>query len=536
LKIKLMAKYFLQILFVLFFTSALPAQKSAYRIKYLSTEFVYIDAGKKQGIVAGDSLQVFRNKNTISSLKVVYTAGHSASCKIVSSTTNLKIGDLVIHHKKDLVEKDNKKKQRSRKRNFSKKQVKVNHKVISKISVGISVQGFWFKNDVDRNYELTQPSLRLKIRAKHLWNRKDLNFRLKFRTRYDTRSRQLNSGISQNEWRNRLYEASFSYSNSEAPLNFKLGRIFSNSFSGIGFIDGILVQHNLNSFWHWGIFGGTQPEWQYSSFQTSLQKYGVFLNFVNGDYGSKRFEATLSAAGVYHRSTISRELLYFRSNYTAGRRWSLYQSLELDINRGWRKEKSGENISVSGLYLNGRYNFSDQISTTLSYDSRKNYYIYEFRNIADSLFDAALRRGVRSNWNFRFSDDYRLFLNFGLRKRESRESYNTSFSGGIQKYNFILKNISLALRLSGFDNQVTKGMHPSLRMGKTFRSGQSVSASYGAYVYTFSTDDAQRMYQWFRLNTQLNLLVQFYLSADYQYNFGNDYNGQQVLINLGYRF
>jgi len=516
--------------------STLQAQVNTHKIKYISSEFVYIDAGSKQGISIGDSLEVFRNNKKIARLKVVYTAGYSASCQIIDQQMTLQVGDPVTHRMTEKSDVVNAPFKEQRQRTFDNNETKDRKTFQTNVSGSIALQAHIYRDISNRGYDFLQPGLRFKLRAKDLWGKQKVGLRIRFRSRYDNRSRRLNYSVAKEEWRNRLSEAAIYFEDPSATMNFRLGRIMSNVFSGVGFIDGLLLKHNINSSWRWGLFAGSQPEWQYSGFQTSLQKYGMFLSYVRGKYGSKRFETNLSLAGVYHGSTVSRELVYLNSQYQSGRNWRFYQSMELDINRDWRKEKSGETLSLSGLYLTGNYRISSGLSAGLSYDSRKNYYIYEYRTIADSLFDDAASRGLRANMTMKLFKDYRLLAHAGVRKRASESNYTFSYSTRIQKNNFLNKRMFLSAKLSGFNNLFTTGLQSGLRLGKTFRNGFSTSASYNAYAYRFKADDSKRLEQRTGFTTRIELPASLYLSADYNYTFGDDLQGHRIFTELGYRF
>ena len=521
---------------ILFSVCVSFAQINVHSVKYISNDFVYLDAGTVQGISIGDSVQVFHEQKLVAVLNVTYTAGHSSSCKIIRQVADIQVGDKAVHkvstapkQEKDIAVSNPQSEQGQEKHETSERKPTL-------ISGSASIQAFWFQDASKQKYEYFQPSARLRIKAIQLFGIKEMGFRINYRTRYDKRSRQVNINVSRQEWRNRLSEAAIFYSNPEAAFNFRLGRIVSNKLSGIGFIVGLIVQHNWNRNWQVGLFAGSEPEWQYYQNQTSLQKYGAYLNFSLGSFNKNRMEISLSTAGIYHGSTISREFLYLRSTVIHGTAWRFYQSLELDINRDWRKDKTGETISLSGLYLNANYSFSSEISLGLSYDSRKNYYIYTYRSIADNLFDDATRQGLRGNVQFRFAKDYRLFITIGARKRDNASNSAFNYSARFTKNRFIFNRTSITTRFSGFDNQYTNGINPSLKINHNFRNNYALNVAYGAYLYQMKYDDTSRKDQWLRFGARANIFKQFFISTAYQYNFGDDFDGQRIYSELGYRF
>lgn len=529
---------FISLIFTLLFSGAMQAQNTLidFKVQYISAEHVYLDGGKDKGLAIGDTLIVRRLKTVIAEVVVEFVSEHSASCRVIQARQNPVAGDLAalksktapaVEEKKPLAkhpllkEKENEKASPER-----------NH---IRISGSMGFQWYQFIDNSAFNLNFSQPTVRLNFKARNIWNR-PFNLFIKLRSRYNKRERAYNSDVPQKEWRNRIYELYFSYEDEKAPLNFRFGRIISNTLSGVGYIDGVLLQHNLTNKVRWGIFAGTQPEWQYSDFQTSLQKYGLYANYLRGDYTSSRLEATLAAAGEYHGSTVSREFIYMQTSYYHGKRWNIYQSTELDVNRGWRKEKSGQTISLSGLYVSGNYYFADWISAGLSYDNRKNYYTYEMRGLADSLFDAAFRHGLRATLNGRILKNTRFSINFGLRERETGAQYTYSYGTNLTQNNLFLRGLMLSVRFNGFHNLYTTGYNPSLQAGKNFSGGHSVSISYGNYFYRIDRTNSDRLNQWLRAAAQIELPLRLYLSGQYEYDWGDDRRGHLILAEVGYRF
>lgn len=531
-------KFFLT--FVLILPLLLKGQDNTdLKIKYLSSEYVYITGGKADNVSLGDQFEVIRNGIFIATIEVVYTADHSASCKILNMNQKVQAGDQLKWLNKNIVPSTIQDSLESaipvRKEEQDQREKEKKTRSLTRISGNIGIQWYHFEDLTSSKLNFDQPSLRINFKVQKLWN-KDFHIRIKFRSRKYDRSRRFTNNVPASEWRNRIYEGSFSYDNPGNPINFKIGRIISNMFSGIGYIDGLLLQNNINKLWRWGVFAGSRPEWQYAEFQTSIQKYGGYVNFLKGNYLTSRWESTIAFSGEYHGSTVSREFLYLMNSYSYKSRLSLYQSLELDYNRDWRKEKTAETISITGLYASGSYRIFDWLNTGLSYDNRKNYYTYELRTIADSLFDSAFRQGIRVNMYVRYFKNINFYGNFGWRKREGEGSNTYSYMGGLNISNFLINSMRLSPRFAGFTNYYTSGYNPSVSLTKSFRYGHYLGVSVGSYIYSLKETSTNNMNNWLRLNGQLELPLQMYLSGNYEYDWGDDVEGHRILTELGFRF
>ena len=516
-------------------------QESApqFNVKYISNENSYIDAGLSDSLVVGDSLDIIKGDSVFGVIEVVFVAEHSASCKIVQAAGIIQVGD--------------KTKSRSRAQKpvtagpiveETPKQAEVISAIappsavprapLAKISGGASVQMHKWDDRSASNLDFTQPSFRLNLKASRLWGY-DLSLNIRVTSRYNRRTREYNRDVPRTEWRNRIYQLSFSYANDLAPLSLEVGRVISNKISGIGYIDGMIMQKAIGLI-HVGAFAGTQPEWQYSEFQTSLQKYGGYINYTGGDFKANRLESTVAAAGEYHGATVSREFLYLRNSATLAGRWNFYQSAEIDFNRGWKKVKIGKSINLTNLYLSGRGNLAKWLSAGISFDNRRNYWTYDTRMLADSLFDDVLRKGLRADLSIRPHRELFLFGNFGLYKRSLDRSPTYSYSFGINKTNLLAASQSLNLQFAGFSGPFTDGYNLSARLTRALWRGDMISIGYGAYVYAFGAGGGDRKNDWIQLSGQFDLYRRLYSSGTYEYDMGDDTKGNRVIAELGYRF
>jgi len=527
-------RYIIFILMITGFVQSGWADPSGLKVKYVSADHVYLDGGSSVGLTVGHECKILRGNNIYALLKVVYVTQRSASCEIISAKGPVLVGDAVTYMAEIQKQEIKESKIVSRKRKVLEKAKKKKSKK-TRISGSLSLQLNQFSNVNNHDFDYTQPGMRLRFSARDLWG-KNYHLRIKFRSRYYDRTNRSGRNLLRDEWRNRLYEVSFSYDNPDAIFNYKAGRIISRAFSGVGYIDGLQVNHNVAKIFKWGMFAGSQPTWQYSKFQTKMQKYGVFSQFTPVLQKGRYFETVLSLAGEYHNGIISREFLYLKNNLNWLRQFSLYQSLELEINRNWRKEKSGKSLTVSGLYLNGRYNFSRELSAGVSYDNRKNYRTYRIRSLADSLFNEAARQGLRSNVSYRFLKRFRIMANLGTRWRSAENDPSLAYSMGLNARNMMLKGLTLQARYSGFSNPYTEGKNTSFSVYKSFSAGHYLQLNYGNYLYDIRNFDQDQTLHWIRMNTQIELPLRLYIYSNYEYHWGDERKGHLIFTELGYRF
>jgi len=516
-------------------------------IQYLSAENVYLKGGAEAGVKKGMVLRIVRNDITIGSVRVEFVAAHSSSCSILSFTSPFRAGDTAVLIKatiaadtssvkpspveqQDIDERTSPTPSPPIAKNVQKKRTRKNR---SRISGSVSISQYQYvdsRSDL-RNY--SQPSMRFNLHGRNI-RKPGYNFRIRTRSRYINRGTSSPGRVSDEDWQNRLYEASFSYDAPEAFLQYRFGRIITNHLSGIGYIDGAQLSIKSGNFLRSGIFAGLQPDPTLENWDTGSFKSGAFITLEKGDYLQNRVEATLAVAGEYSKSEISREFLFLQSSYSVNRKFNLYFSSELDVNRGWRKERAGNTLELSSTYLSGRFELSRAINITLQYDNRQNYWSAATRSLDIVLFDELLRQGYRGILSFRLPYRIGLSVNGGIRSAKGEED---ALTGGSRLYipTFMFSPLSLSFTGAGFRNTFNEGYNATARLGIRFLSSQRLELFYGRYGYSFEAIPGLQLNEWAGVNLNLLLNRHYYFLGHYEMDWGNDREGQSFRAEIGYR-
>jgi hypothetical protein len=358
--------------------------------------------------------------------------------------------------------------------------------------------------------------------------------RLRSRGQYDQRNRNYATGAPDDEFVNRLYEASLRYGNDETRVEFQLGRLLPRQLTRVGYIDGASVDIRPATGWHLGVLAGAKPRWQFRDDQMSLQKYGAYAGYEIGSFRETLFEQYAAFAGEYHGSEISREFLHVKGRLQSHRGWSISHQLDIDLNRGWRLAKADSRIKLSNLYINARYLLSKRVTVSGSYDSRQNYWIYEQQTTADSLFDDELRRGVRGNLSLHLPYQLNLNSQVGYRDNAADVDGTVSYSVYLSKSNVITRRSMISARYSGFDGPFSKGHSYTFRASQSLGNSTTFGGGYGSYSYTTQSIGLERLSHWWEADVRLNLPHALFAHGRYQNSYGEDLDGHA--IQLGVRF
>lgn len=473
--------------------SSSPLKKRVGEIKYVSQQSFYINLGTAQGLSAGDTLMVKRNNRAIAKLVVANISRLSASCKWLSGSKNIKQGDRVELFVRVATPEPEEVIQKSQPSRWDRNGASTTQKKsstssrrrrssINRVKGRMSLQSLWLADRSGSGLGYSQLGLRSKLRVQRVLGT-PFELRLRWRSRAYNRNRTASSLSAANEWTHNVYEVGLVYENRESPFEFGFGRILAREIRGLGYIDGGTFSMRVRGPWRLGVAGGTQPNQQNSGFQTSIQKFGLFLNFEKGDYQTKRVSSTVAFSGAYHGGETSREFLYFQNNFTAGSTFSLYQTVEMDINRGWKTNHGEDTIRLTNFFLSGRYSPKNFVSFNLSYDARKPIRIYETRSIPDSLFDETTRKGMHAGVNLRLPYRMRLSGNFGVRFRSGQRDNVISASSALSVRQIFNTWASVNARFSYFSTMFSKGYRPNVSVRLPLTRGLSVTLSGGSYIY-----------------------------------------------------
>lgn len=376
-------------------------------VKYVSASTVYLDAGRVDGIAAGDSVRFHRMNDFIALLTVSFVADHSASCILNESSARIRTGDTALV----IISKDSEEGKPA-------EQDLTKHSIDKSIQTAVSKKsresrkvnrlsgriGFEYLVQDDRkefNYDYSQPSLRVRARLSRI-NSSHYSASLRMRVRKTYRDRETSS-LTNSSSSSRIYEAALRYKNPDSRFGYGFGRMIARELRGIGYLDGGYAKYEISKGVAAGVFGGTEPDLENTDFQTDVVKGGIYTSFEKMTANGGRLAATLSLAGAYEDGEINREFIYQQINYSYGSKLRLYESTEINLYRDWLKDKEDASFELANVLLNARYRMSKLLALSVSYDNRKSFYTYRARSIPDSLFDDALRQGWRGSLNTKFS-------------------------------------------------------------------------------------------------------------------------------------
>jgi hypothetical protein len=457
------------------FVLPLHAEENEVRgeVTYISESSVYIDVGGSSGISAGDTLVVTRGGTVVGSVVVSATAAHSSSCIPLVPIRDIRVGDGVAASVEPPAAPEASEPALETRRSSPAPSNLVNGR--------ISLGSFLSEDLTQSGLDFTEPTLSAFLRIRRIGG---TPFALDFRqrVRHLGRESEPNVTLEQDRWASRLYELSLVYEEEGSPLALRFGRFSPAGARGIGYIDGATARISLAENVSVGAAGGLRPDYFDAGFGTREKAFGVFATYERKDSTGRRTSVAAAFSGTYGEGTVSREFFFLDGGYSAGRRFSTRNSIEIDLNRGWKRSDGRSLLEVTGLFLTARFGVREDVTVAVSFDNRKNLRTLYNRAVPDSLFDDSLRRGLHANVSWTVSSKMRAGGGFGIRTRRGFDD-TISGSGFLRITDFLRKGISLHARLSVFRMMFSRGYRPSVGLGLPRFGSLSIGVSGGSYIY-----------------------------------------------------
>lgn len=503
-------------------------------VRFVSAENVYLDVGSVAGLEVGLKVRIVRGGKAVAELEVAYVAENSASCRILSSSGAITAGDRALFEPVAAVVAAVADTLVSRVRPPTGTGAGVRRgPVAERVDGWIAVQWDRTSESADRDRRTDLLSLPFRARVRELGN--GFEFQARGNLRRITRD-GYSQGTPASEWRNRVLEAAVVREGRDLGWQFAFGRVGGRRTAAAGPFDGLAVTRRLGERTSLGVFGGFAPAWGDLAFSTDDHLAGAVFNFNRAGAGGRVLDLTVAAIGRYRQGEISREYVSVVTSWRDGARISLLQAAEIDLNRGWRQEETGDRAALTSLALTGRYQVRPALAITLGYDGREPVRTWETRSLPDSLFTAAGRNGWRAGAGWRGPGGLAWDLSGGIRSEPGAAADVTSWQTLLRVPARLLRLAEVTVSARGFDGPWMSGWSPSVRAWRTMFQGTRWNFEAGSFSYTGKLTDTTRDNTWGELGLSRELAAGWEVTGSYRRDWGDDITGRRLFLELSRRF
>lgn len=443
------------------------------RVQYVSAASVYLDQGLAAGLTEGAAVTVKRDGKEIARLTVTFVAEHSAACAIESSTETVRAGDVALFSPVAAPDSS----------------AAASSAPDSTAATSPAGSNLWpgggrvhgrvtslYTSTKDPGGTYRNPSLLADLR----WSGRGLGqMTLRGRaTRPSIRAVTDLPNVEVRESKLRVYEVAAGYRSAAGRVEMEAGRILPKRLEGIGYTDGAALHWRPGTTLRFGLAGGRAANLATAGFASGGYQLGGYVETGSAAIDARhRWRAMVGAAFTSDSTGTRRQYLVEQAD-RSGADAGLFQSVEVDLNPGWKRSLGEPAIGWTAWSLGANAWMRRRVSVTLSADSRRAVLVPEQAAI---LTTVPLDRytGGHASARVRIAGPTALRIGGDLRRRDRDHEIFTSWDAGLTGGRLVLKGLTGGLHVMGYRADRTSGVNADANLVARIASFSQVDLSGG---------------------------------------------------------
>lgn len=419
-------------------------------VTYVAAGTVYTSLGKERGLRDSTMIYVKSKGDTVGVLQVVAMSSKSSACKIVRSSREIGVGNVVvaqvrIDNPMPVVEIGAMGTVAAGKPSSASGASTKADTPPAPFEIGGRVSAQYFAQRYDNElYNTTQPGFVVNLRARSTEIPLKFTLYSNLRTLSYGRTSPFSRG-SHNQ--SRVYNLSLEYD--DGVNDIALGRIIPAVAPTVGYIDGAMYARTLGKL-TLGTTLGYQPSYALRGVSTEYKKIALFASVQPVD--STNLTISSAYARTYYYSYLDREVVSANVMWYSPEGLQVYGYSEFDL----RQMSNGEFVlspQLTSLFVNVSYRATEMLTLGIGTDASRPLYTYSAaRFTPDSLRETGLRSGISTTVSLYFPGGVMLSNTYAPRTSESRFA-------------------------SVYSNYTTLGISNVLTSGVSFRSSFNLNAN-----------------------------------------------------------
>ena len=537
---------------------------SVFHVRYIADTTVYVDAGRNADLQEGMKLAVvdpppdgavtdgvrFRGYPHVAELNVISVADSSAVCDVLSSSGELKIGQLAFltpgsaedrHLAETAKDTDNypifvafssgdpvEEEYRA---------THVENTVESPVGVMRARVGLSYGGINESGMSSTQVGMMIDADMTHIggtyWNfngywRGNLN---------KSSSNTSGAGAATlTDLINRTYHLGFTYQNPYSPNTYGIGRLFLPWAPSLSTIDGAYMGHRIGRITTVGAFGGSTPDPSSWSYNPNQQIGGTFVSVEDGDFNHLHYISTAGIAINTINWRVSRQFAFFENNLNWKRYIAFYSSMQVDAARTSPYQGGGSNpTGISQTYNSLHFQPIHLITFGVNYNYFRSLPTFDPLLIGTGLLDHYLFQGFSGDVRLDLPKHISLYSSVGKSKANSdtRSSLNQSY--GITFSNLGGTGLFLDMHYTQFNSSFGSGQYTSVSLARNLTDTLRVQVLAGNQKFNspMTTNSSSRF-----VNGILDWTIsrRYFVEGLFGYYNGTTLDYTQWSTVFGYRF
>jgi hypothetical protein len=570
LSARALAVFFLSTAVMAFFAAAVcaqtPEKPSVFRVKYVTSDSVYIEAGRNAGIQEGMKLSVvnapadgavdngvrFRGEQHVAELQVISVADSSSVCEIVSSSGEVKVGQLAFLTTDSVQDR----REAESAADADKYPVVVTftygdplddeireqqeRKIVQETPVGRIRGRFGFDYGGTHEaggYNSRQIGMVINADMTYLagtyWN-----FTGYWRGNLNSHSSGASTGNTQTltDLINRTYHLSLTYDNPYSPNRIGVGRLFLPWAPSLSTIDGGYFGRKVSHFVTVGLFAGSTPDPTSWSYNPDQRIAGSFVNYQRGDFNHARFFSTAGIAVSSIQWRVSRQFAFFENTFSWKRYLSFYNSLQADEARTSPLPNGGSNpTGVSQSYTSLHVQPVNRLSFGVNHSYFRSLPTFDPKLIGTGLLDQYLFQGFSGDVRVELPKRISVYTSLGRSKASTDQKNALNQGYGITFGRLWNTGIMADFHYSKFNSSFGSGQYESFSLTRSLNDNFRVQLFGGRQTFNSSLSSNNNS-DFLNVVADWNIGPRYFLEGNFGWYNGTTLKYTQWSTIFGYRF
>lgn len=504
--------------------AVVAAESATTRVSYLAGGSVYLEAGRKDGIVEGDTLEALSDGRTVARLIVRYLSTTRAVCDTLRASRMPAVGDLVRYRARPAAPGAGPPPAAATPPAGAETTATAPSPGVAGAAPSLAprrpdrlrgrVGVRYLAVDPSAADGYAQPGLELRLEGTNLGGAPiDIAVDVRGRRTYHGAAGVADDGEA------RVYRLAATVHDTPGRRRLTLGRQLSSAFAAVSLFDGALVEV-AGERWGAGLFSGAEPDPATWSVSGDILQYGGFVT-RRGRQGARRWAVTSGGVASFDHGRVNRQYAFLQGSWLAPR-LSLFLAEELDLNTGWKRTLGEPTVSFTNTFVSARAQVTRAVAVNAGYDNRRTVRLYRDRETPETEFDDRHRQGA---WTGVAADVIaHLRMSVDGRWSGGGTGDHHSISASAEAYGLAALRADARWRSTRFSGASSEGWMHVAGLGVRPRGQTRLELSAGGRTSTDVLSQLRTRARWEGVDLDLGFASRWYLLLAAQHDHGDGFD------------
>lgn len=338
-----------------------------------------------------------------------------------------------------------------------------------------------------------------------------------------------------NDLINRTYHLQMTYNNPNSHWVAGFGRLYLPWASSLDTLDGGYVGRRVAPHTTLGIFGGSTPDptsWDYAPDRRTA---GSFINFEGGSFENWRYTSTFGVALSTLGWAANRRYVFTENGLFYKNFFSIYHSLQADRPRNSATTSTGQNFTgVSRSFLTVRIQPLRRLELDFNHNYFRNIPTFDTNLISTGLVDNLLFQGFSVGAHIDLTKKLSVYNSLGRNSQSGDAHSSINQMYGVSLASIWKTGIRGDVRWSEFNSSFGHGTYSALYLSRQF--GETFRCEFLAGDQHFTSQySSDTSYRSLGGNVYWYSKSPLYLDGGFTRQQGLVQNYNQWYVGIGYR-